>query len=433
LRNVSHNELLPAFSRYQEHFSTVIRLLQASENNQGAVYRRAVRLLTFSEVPEISLGYSKSIAGNGIGPGLAWHLTGTALEIVRAGITDPVIFDLIGLLEEGIGADRISDMTARIILPQLMGFSQIVAHNLGISTRQYSDNGNIYQLPYDENESKIKIFVPSQLLRSLPVARDWSDIDIVCAYNEGLRNVVNRLIGDTWKHATSKVPKYVLKETLLRNPDVLRDLIGQYTAKPPISYDFTNDPNGYLSWNDEARNYASRYPISLSLGDVPTRESVYYLVLEICRQYRQLIEQNGLNRLLFKEDGTPRHEEYAQRLFYGIADSYCIANNLDISREPNAGHGPVDFKFSSGYEIRVLVEVKYSHNSHLVRGFTNQLPDYNAAERAYSSIYLVIRTTESMRNIDSLLSTRDQAVADGERVPEIFIIDGQLRPSASRL
>ena len=81
---------------------------------------------------------------------------------------------------------------------------------------------------------------------------------------------------------------------------------------------------------------------------------------------------------------------HAQLLFYGIADAYCEANGLDLSREPNEGRGPVDFKVSRGYSAKVSVEIKYASNSKLLEGYARQLPAYNAAERTDASVYLVI-------------------------------------------
>jgi hypothetical protein len=68
--------------------------------------------------------------------------------------------------------------------------------------------------------------------------------------------------------------------------------------------------------------------------------------------------------------GSPRPEKAAQRLFFAIAYAYCKANNLDVTPEADTGNGPVDFKVSLGFTGRVLVEIKLSTNTKLVRGYT---------------------------------------------------------------
>lgn len=42
-------------------------------------------------------------------------------------------------------------------------------------------------------------------------------------------------------------------------------------------------------------------------------------------------------------------------IFFGVADAYCAASNLDISREPQTGHGPADLKVSAGGFGRIKV------------------------------------------------------------------------------
>ncbi len=119
-------------------------------------------------------------------------------------------------------------------------------------------------------------------------------------------------------------------------------------------------------------------------------------------------------------------------MFFGIAEVYCIANNLDLSRETNAGVGSLDFKLSKGFQAKVNVELKYSTNTSLLKGFQNQLPAYNKAEKTDTSIYLIIQTKRTNRNIETLKKIADKSRKQGERVPEIIVIDGQKQKSASK-
>lgn len=111
-----------------------------------------------------------------------------------------------------------------------------------------------------------------------------------------------------------------------------------------------------------------------------------------------MIEDNQLCKLLYDKNGKRKHESAAQLLFFGIADAYCSANNLDISPESDAGRGPVDFKVSKGANIKVLVEVKLTSNSKLEKGFTSQLPIYQKSEKSHKGIYLVIHNMEISEN-----------------------------------
>ena len=59
----------------------------------------------------------------------------------------------------------------------------------------------------------------------------------------------------------------------------------------------------------------------------------------------------------------PRSEENVQLLFKGILDEHCRANNIDFTHDVNQGMGPVDFRFSSEYSNRVLLEAKLAKNT----------------------------------------------------------------------
>src|ERR1043165_3567812 len=109
LRRSRVPEMKPARALLDEHFEKVIRLLRASKKTADVFYQRAVKMLTFPELPAAVLGDSvRHNGGSVIGPVLARGITETAKQIVDAGIEDPELFELVGLLEEGIGSDRIS-------------------------------------------------------------------------------------------------------------------------------------------------------------------------------------------------------------------------------------------------------------------------------------------------------------------------------------
>jgi hypothetical protein len=152
----------------------------------------------------------------------------------------------------------------------------------------------------------------------------------------------------------------------------------------------------------------------------------------ILTQFKKNIEENRLYEFLYKDDGKPRHEVFAQRLFYAVGDAYCQANDVDLSREPNAGNGPVDFKLSAGYSGRLLVEIKKSNNSALLNGFEKQLPEYEKSEGAEESIYLILRVAESDSFIRSVLAVREKRIAAGKKVPNVFVIDARKKVSASK-
>jgi hypothetical protein len=427
-------ELKNSYQRFTTHFRNIVYLLEKTKNHQDIFFRNAHKKLIFRELPFISLGYStEGTSGSGIGEGIAKNLTKTAWEIIQAGITDPVIFELVGLIEENIGADRISDMTIHIILLDLLTYSERIAKNLNLKICKKKVRGKEFLLPA-RSDGRPRILIPYEILNDLPIANGWDDIDRVCRHNEDLRNRINQIIGDSWKDATGKrrkITKRELKDLLINNPEILRDLVEQYKRNPAEKYDFDKDPSGQLIWDNIARQYASLYPLQLDVDKV-TSENILQVVLKICKHFKILVENNGLSVHFWDDSGNLRNERFAQLLFFGIADAHCYAHNLDLNREPNAGRGPVDFKVSSGYRARVNVEIKYTSNN-IKSGYEKQLPIYNAAERTHHSIFLIIRTTDSIKALEDLIKFKQDEEAKGKRMPKIFVVDGRISPSASKV
>jgi hypothetical protein len=214
----------------------------------------------------------------------------------------------------------------------------------------------------------------------------------------------------------------------LQNPIAFQDLIDQYKKKRLLGYDFSIDRNGLLSWYDNAENITQNNPFTISFPATPSSLDILNLVISICHQYKKLIENNGCWRLLYLERKKPHNERYPQLLFFGIADNYCKANNIDIN-----GKGPVDFKYSTGYNAKVNVEIKLSTNPNLISGFKNQLEAYNAAEGTNYSVYLVVRMTASEKKIQELLAIRHAIIEGGKTSPEIIVVDGRWQTSASKI
>jgi len=434
LTHSSAKEIRAGGKKFKKYFADTIKIFNQIKRPTGVIWRNAVERLVFQEVAEVGLGYSAGTKhGSGIGPKLAEALAYTAHEIIAAGIKDPEIFELIGLLEDGIGADRISDMTANIIRESLYMYSNRIAKELKLLSAEFKYNNNVYKLPFDKITQKYIILIPQDILRNLPVAYDWSGIDVVCAHNRALRTQVNKVIGNTWKSATKKVPKKTLKETLIKNPLVLKDLIERYKTKDGLPYDFDLDPLGELAWYQNALDYVDNFPLDLSAYRDVDSKKIYPLVQKLCGQFKQLVENNRLYELMYNESGKLKNERAAQLLFYGLADSYCQVNNIDMSREVNAGKGPVDFKFSVGYKARVNVEMKYSGNQSLVDGYVEQIEAYNKAEKTEYSIFLVVKTGKHDTKLRKIKDIYLEKVKTKERAPEIIIVDAGIQSSASKL
>jgi hypothetical protein len=353
LRTTTVSELQDSYITVTQHFANVVKIVANITKPGDRMWREAEKLLTFPEIGGLSIGYaSKGTSGSGMGPALRNHLLETVTEIVKAGVTDPALFELVGIFEEGVGPDRISDMVAKIIAQDLIRFTQRVCSDCGIpmDAHRIESLGIEEDLPLNPLTNLPMILVPSEVLRDLPMALDYADIRFVASFNATLRDELNSGIGTALRAMTVREQKEKLRNDFVRFPDVLAEIIRAYQAEVPERYDFKDDRSGEVVWYRASKNMPSAVPLALTLPQQPTVDDVFDVVLKICEHFKRLIEDNQLGQLLYEKNGNPKHESAAQLLFFGIASSYCEANNLDLSPESDAGRGPVDFKLSRGFD-----------------------------------------------------------------------------------
>lgn len=432
----SHYEISnEGVKKYRAHFENVIKFLSHTQKRDDIAWRSAKRLLEFHEIKGTCLGYGAgTISGSGFGPALTNRILIVAKEIVDLGVRDPDLFPLMALFEADIGPDRISDMVTNVIIRPLSMFNKRILNDLGIEGEKFDlvSGAMYFALNSFESSRTPIILVPNDILRKLPVAQDWDEVAVVAAKNQRLRNRVNTYIGHIWAKKTKRA-KSKLKSQVLTNENAFKTLLDIVHSVPPIPYDSINDPDGLISWARSAQKYTLNYPLNLQSEKLTlSLESVFKIVRIIIVQFRHLVEENGLNKELFRKDKTPRHESSAQRLFFAIAYSYCKANDLDISPEIDTGTGKIDFKFSTGFRSRVLVEVKLSSNSQLVSGYSTQLEIYKKSEETIKAFYLVI-DVGGMGNKDKrLFKMRNEASGQGYPLSELEFVDASLKPTASK-
>ncbi|MCH7637859.1 MAG: hypothetical protein IH855_00095 [Bacteroidetes bacterium] len=434
LAHSKHSEMNSvAVAQYTNHFQTIISLLQASSMKGDVAWRGAIKLFQFHEVSGTCLGYGSSIKGSAFGEKLTADVMRTAKEIVDLGVRDPNLFVALALFEEGVGPDRISDMTTNVIIDALAQFNTRVLTSLGVPTKRFNILGRSIRLAENPFESKPTpvILVPTDVLKELPLATDWDDVADAASHNSILRDRVNQHIGHLWA-TRAKRNKRLLRDQAMSSAAGFKTLLDVLQGAKNQPYDPISDPSGLRRWAEEAKAIAEANPLSLTAPTDLDLGGVYDLVRQIVDQFRQLVENNGLAKSLWR-DSKHLPEQYAQRLFFAVAYAYCQANNLDISPEADSGRGPVDFKVSRGGDSKVLVEVKLSTNTKLVSGYSKQLEAYKAAEQSSRAIYLVLDVGRMGRKDQELYKLRNEASAAGDPLSDIEIVNAIPKPSASKL
>jgi len=363
----------------------------------------------------------------------------TGKEIVALGIEDPDLFVAMALFEEGFGPDHISDMVANVVLGDLIKFNHRVLESIAVPCEKVTlrlRNGRTYEAmlpvnPYINSDVRPICLVPTDILRELPIAKDWSDVSDAASKNQELRQRVNDHIAELWKTKTLK-DKEELRRWALSGRDPFTDLMSMLHQTEKTPYDIDGDPAGELFWRKLAETLPAQQPFTLNTPAQFDIDGVANVVEQIIGQFKFLIEDRRLSEELYAH-GRPRPEKAVQRLFFAVAHAYCKANNLDVTPEADTGNGPVDFKVSLGFTGRVLVEIKLSTNGKLVPGYTRQLATYKTAEETQRGYYVVVDVGKMGNKDKALLATKNGAASKGETTSPIIFVDGIRRPSASKL
>lgn len=434
LEDSSHKEISEgAYQSYRERFEKIIKLLSVSKAIDDVPWRNAKKLFRFSEISWTCLGYGTTVKGSGFGKDLISNTLDTAYQIVALGVDDIDLFMALALFEEGIGPDRISDMTTNIILSDLISFSDRVNQTLKIPTKQFKVGTNNYNLIVNPYSDQPLIFVPNDIVRDLPIASDWSDISRVVRENEELRERVNDHVGEIWATMTKK-QKLRLKKSALRSKEAFQQVMDMIREVEPKPYDFKSDRNGESFWIELLNQIPRDYPYDLSnyASRKLNADEVVEVVNKILDQFQDLIENKGLWKELWDENGKPRKEKASQRLFFAVAYSYCKANNIDLTPEADSGNGPVDFKLSQGFDSKLVVEIKLSTNGSLVHGYEKQLEIYKKADDTDLGVFLIIDVGGLGKKYGVVQKMRNDFIKEHGKASDIWYVDGNEKASASK-
>lgn len=431
----AHSEMHNAYATWREHFEKISKLLAEVQQFDDPVWRAIDRLLSFREFKGTCLGYgSGSIRGTALAADVRHRIIATAQRIVGLGIRDPEFFTVIPLIEEDVGPDSISDMTSHVISQWLAAFTVRVLACVQIPRERFKIGSAEFELPTnpfenDRGKPLPVVLVPVDVLRDLPVAASWSDIDQVVAHNEDLRTRVSAEIGDIWEKKSRK-EKDELRRSALSSREAFQTILDIIHALSRDAYDLGRDPAGRHKWLEVGRSIANEFPFPLSLNarDISGLREVVEKIIE---HFKYLIENQGVWKFLYI-DGKPLNEQFSQKIFFVTADAYCRASGVDITPEANSGTGPVDFKFSNGYDVRAVVELKLSRNTSLRNGYTKQLEAYKKGERTDVGYYVVLDVGDGDKQLDDVL--RLEMVARNEQSPrsQVIVIDATPKSSASK-
>lgn len=429
LKTSSHKIInTQAVEEYNTYFSSIISLLSLSNKEDDFAWEHAISQLPAREIDGTCLGYgTNSISGRSIDIKVKKSIICTAKEIVNIGIKDPELFSILPLFNKGIGPDTISDITTRAIHKSLLQFSALQAKRLKIQlVKKVMYGEDFYVIPNPIKKDSHILLLPTDILRQLPLVNKWDDIAKAASFNSELRDRVNKLTGEIFKQRNQSAQEEYISN-ILRNKDAVKDLVQVVKSYKGEAYNQILD-NERLVVFAKATNVIKNESFP-SISFIPNQQGLENLVETIIERFKFLIEDKGLNKLLWKEDKSKRCKEWVpQLIFHSLALIYCEANDIDVNPETDTGTGLIDFKFSQGYVNKVVVELKYSDNNALIHGLETQLPTYVKSEEANKGYYVVLDVGKLGTKIKRL-----EEIKNSQQQCDVIYIDAKIKKSASKI
>lgn len=419
------------YQEFRQRFTQVLRLLRMSRDEGDAAWKAAQRQLPLSESLSNGLGYGAGERSGARRSGdIRDAILRTAKQILALGVEDPEMISFMAFFEEQVGPDTISDLTTSYIEPQLANITQQFCADHGIEVKK-SKVSPEYALPhyqYSNSKERGVVLVPRDILQDLPIANDWSDVERAANANDAIRRRVNEFLAGIAKPTVAD-RKHAIREATFQSADLFNAFISALKDSAE-SYDPNADALGYYTLRHMLSTFTDKVkaegPFQIEKG-VEELERVVWATIDMFKHH---VENGNLWEMLWA-DGKPKRERASQLLYFAVADSFCMANNIDVSPEAHMGGGPVDFKFSKGYDARVLVEMKRSSGS-VVHGYQKQLEIYKKASRTDIGIFVIIDYGDGDSKIEKIFDIQRQRRAATEYASEIVLIDAKQKPSASK-
>jgi hypothetical protein len=429
----AHDELVGFFNLALELMAT------ASLDPKSQHWKAAAGLFLFPEPVEFCLGYAEnSDEGKGTAGKRQKEMLAAGAIAIHAGMTSIEHFEEMTLFQGRVGPDLISDVACNVLKRRFIDYTQAVCKRHGVKTRmvhvRHSSwspkflrwENNEYELPYNPWTKAGVLLVPRRFLRLLPAVDGegfWS-----YAFDHESANIKGQFSYDVARNVKSTT----IARLAAKNPDLVRRFVKRFERNLPSPYDVKRDPKGRTRWYEAGLTLAS------SARDVstPTKTRDFCkFVGSLCDEFVWATEEREGWRLLWNPDNSPRAESAVHQLFHIAMLGYCKSHNIDLTPESAAGRGPVDFKFSQGWERRALVEVKLANNSQFWHGLHTQTKTYMRAEGIECGYFVVIQyTAEDLTRLRiSRVRAKAKEVSEecGYSIKPIFV-DARPKKSASK-
>lgn len=367
------------------------------KNNRDIFWKMANKLFHFPEPEGVFLGTSiNSVKGKGLTGKTAEEALKKLKDIVDSGIDDPHIFELLSVIQDNIGVDRVSDMIASILYKEILKYNERILKELGLLETDLKIEMNESLIPKNPNGKKI-LLMPQSILSAIPIAATYDDIIIVIKENEEIKKYVSEIIGKATKSLLQKQGKEENFKLIVSNKKFISNLVNYVSEKNVASYDFQMDFQGIYKPFDNYKKLIEKNNEFLKIDS--SNKNLYEVIGEIINRYKFSIENLGVNEELYYIDSNgrevPKNEITSHRLFIIALEQAKLINSFDYTLEAKASNGRIEFKVvSQNSPEKVLIEFKLNTNK-LVHGYKVQLVEYMKRFETNQAYYVIIKVEKN--------------------------------------
>lgn len=424
-------------------------VLAAGGEHDTPAWRKAVDLLSFPEPHEFALGVSmRSPRGAGTGRKFARRISEVLELLGTSRVQSLASIGGFALFCSGIGVDRISDILGNILKARFIQYTANVDARHGLPAQPVSVkhsawnavrgrwvNSDVELFANDATGGGV-LLVPERFLKDIPrVEPDqfwgWAEFNQATLLRDDLNF-------DLSLSLTKSEKVVAARKVAWERPEAAIDYLAKIAGDTHLPYDVASDPKGLVGWYEAGLDAAASVGVTPSTTNVPaTADGFNEWVIALAEDFRFVVENTDAYLALWDDSKvTHRRETIAQALAGVMWRQQCKVANVDLGKEVNAGSGPVDFKFSQGWQRRALLEVKYIESSHFTDGAQKQLPQYLKSEEIDFGVYLAIgfgdRDFERPRV--KLVEETCKAIAEQKGIEiRLVLVDARPRVSASKL
>lgn len=325
----SQDELFKdSYSEIMYFFQQAFELIAHSGGVKSHLsYKKAESMLLFPEVNAICLGYSNSQQGSGTGLKWARTLTYNISKIIAKGVMHISHFEELGIFCEGIGPDRLSDMTANLLKIRLIRYTQKICNLYNVPMKKqrvqnaYFDYkykrwcSDEYLLPVNPYKKNSPILLlPKNFLNVLPEINS-DDFSETIQLAERLRNDFNYEVD-------INLDKEAITKIAIDNYDLVKEYIDIVEKREVKPFGDLMKQTLHYVWYGLSKNISINNPFTFD--SIVNDETFFEKINKFVNYYKEFIEFRSGYKLLWNDiKNAPRSEEDVQLLFKGILDEHC--------------------------------------------------------------------------------------------------------------